>query len=165
MRWTPIFLLGLAVACGADGSTRPTKTQEDAWLGFARCLRTEGIKVADPTFLSDGGVKIAPASGAPIASRDVFDAAVDECRPILSAAGLKPPGDEEPDRNLALEDRALAFAKCARAAGYELPDPVIEGGRVANWNPAELGIDLEDPETQRAADGCARQSGFDPRKE
>lgn len=122
--------------------------------------------MADPEFLADGGWKLLPVDGKPLSSRDDFDAAVAGCKPILNAAGVRLPNErDDAEHDITVEDRALAFAACVRVLGFELPDPVVDGGRVTNWDPEALGVDLDDPEVQRAADRCATQSGFDPRKE
>ena len=167
MRYALTVLLGVAVACGGAPAARPTPTQEDALVSFADCLRRQGINVADPEFLPDGGWKLLPASGRPVTPRHEFEAAVAGCKPILTAAGLKLPNERDDDiaRDITVEDRALGFAACVRTAGFDLPDPAVEDGRVTNWDPEALGIDLDDPDVQRVADRCARTSGFDPRKE
>lgn len=136
---------------------------DEGLLEFVRCMRRQGIQLADPKITGEDKVEIRPAQGAPIASRADFDAATEACeREGYSRFGTtKPKRTVEPDR----EDNAIEFARCARREGVDLPDPRFEDGAITNWSPAALGIDLDDPDVVAIGETCARESGFDPWKE
>lgn len=146
----------------ADGTGAPAA--DERLLAFVECMRAEGVALADPVVDGDR-VEIGPGPGGTPPDRDEFEAAEAAC----AEQGLTPFTDpaERPDPAAGADraDRALAFARCARASGVTLPDPVFEGDSIANWDVDELGIDLDDPEIVEIGDRCAEESQFDPNVE
>lgn len=156
-----VVMAGLLVAgCGGGGGTGRAAPAADAGLAeFVQCMRRHGVPLADPVVTGTDEVEIRPAQGAPVVARADFDAATRACE----AEGHHPFGGgarQAPDRDR--EDRAVAFARCARREGIALPDPRFEDGEVTNWDPAALGIDLEAPAVVAVGGRCTRESGFDP---
>lgn len=60
---------------------------EDAFVEYAGCMRDHGIDMPDPDFSGDGGMMI--ELGSPTAGDQAeFDAAHEECEPILAGIGI-----------------------------------------------------------------------------
>lgn len=132
---------------------------EQGLVDFVRCMRRHGIQLADPVATGDDNVEVRPAKGAPVASRQEFDAATRACE----ADGHSRLGDGERRRlDRPEEDEAVAFARCVRREGVDLPDPRFEDGAVTNWDPDSLSIDVEAPDVVAAGERCAGTTGFDP---
>lgn len=126
---------------------------------FVGCMRRQGIQLGDPVVTGDDKVEIRPAPGAPVAPRAAFDAATRACE----AEGYSRFGDGERQHlDRSKEDQAVAFARCARRQGIDLPDPRFEDGAITNWEPDGLGIDVEAPDVVAVGESCAGESGFNP---
>jgi len=132
------------VACGGDdgarvpgagggagtttGTTTGPRDVQEAQLAFARCMRARGVDIPDPAPSSDGRLRFAiPAGGGPqgpdARTREAFDA----CQGEL--AGATP--DLDAGDRAALRDAQLAWARCMRERGVDVPDPEPgEGGRI-----------------------------------
>ena len=153
-----------AALAGCGSPARPAGGDERGpLLAFTACMRERGIALADPVVEGDS-VKLLPAEGAPPAPKDRFDAAHEQCRALLPD-GLEQLGrPPEAGAVQAREEAALRFADCVREEGYDVPDPRFADGRVTNWDPEALGIDLDDPQVQRVAERCTGESGYDPRE-
>ena len=122
----------------ATGTTAPTDPAEAA-LQFAKCMRDHGIDVPDPVSIDSpdgkagGGVAI-QVNGGPNGSSPIdataMDAANKACQPIMekAAGSFDPPSPEEQEK---AKEQALAFAKCMREHGIDMPDPQFtdNGGR------------------------------------
>lgn len=147
----------------ASGSTGQGTDQRDALLRYTRCLRKAGIDVADPTYGDAGGPggglstqqsddSDTPRSGAVIATPGgsislpdpedpAFKKADATCKPILEAARQdlpKPSAAEQAEAR----DHALAFAKCMRAHGIDMPDPTFGAdGQISIQIPGPAGKD------------------------
>ena len=122
---------------------------EEALLAFARCMREQGIDMPDPEPGGRGGgmVLIGPGSPADGADGD-FAAAEKECGHLME--GLEP--DLSPGERDRMQDEMLAFARCMRERGIDVPDPEPGGGmRMAI---GEGGVDPRDPEFQAAEKAC-----------
>jgi hypothetical protein len=121
-------MLALAVVAGgcggsddasAGGDAASTTSREDAALAFAQCMREQGIEVDDP----QGGrftLKVDRANA------EKFEAAQEKCRKQVPGA-FQEPSEEEKQR---MQEAALAFARCMRAHGVDVPDPKFENGGV-----------------------------------
>lgn len=112
----------------ATGDTVPADPEE-ASLAFARCMREHGIDMPDPQAQGGGGVVIAGTfeeiDGEKMAAADA------ECKHFLEAAGanFQPPSGEELEK---MKTEMLAFAKCMREHGFDMPDPQIgDGGMIS----------------------------------
>ena len=119
------------------------KDQRDALLDYTRCLRKHGVQVADPTYGSNGpsgngGLKAGQAGGGgmviangggsislPSPDDPAFKAADKACQPILQRAQQDLP-TPSPAEQAKQRDHALAFAKCMREHGVDMPDPTFD---------------------------------------
>lgn len=129
---------------GGDGSDGG----DDRFYLFAKCMRDQGVDVPDPE-PGGGPVRIGPGSG--IDPEDPkFQEAQQAC---AKEVGDMIPGGNDPARRQEFQDRALAFAKCMRDNGIDMPDPTFgEGGRVEQR--LEGGVSPDDPKFQEAQSKC-----------
>jgi hypothetical protein len=155
--WLPalaVALLAAGVACGgssgggvatlagseqaagqntSDKAKASDQDPEEAFLDFARCMREHGIDMPDPETAGGGDVVFKAAPGA-AAKRlegkpEEFEAANQECRPLLGDAA---PARLSPEQQQEMQDSMVAFARCMRENGVDMPDPEFsEGGGFA----------------------------------
>ena len=160
MRYPTLIAAGAAaltlVACGGSGSAAEEAADrkadfEDAQLKFVRCLRAEGIEVKDP----EGGKLVIGAGpgegrkeGAP---PEKMRRAQEKCEKYLREAG--PPKELSKEDQEEFEKSALAFTRCMREHGIDLPDPQVDGGGVQQRLPA--GANPESPRFRKAEQACA----------
>jgi hypothetical protein len=156
---------GTSTTVKASSAKSSEKTQRDALVAYTRCLRKEGLDVADPTYGANDG----PAGGGPSTASGIspdkngarsggtavfssgggsislpspddpaFKAADKKCKPILDAAHKDMPKPSAEEQAKA-QDQALAFAKCMRKHGINMPDPVFNGdGGISIQMPGEV---------------------------
>jgi hypothetical protein len=146
-----------------DDNDKDTKTREEALLDFARCMREHGIDMPDPDTSGGGGiVKFGASASASVAGTKIdaemekFEAADKACRDLLGDAG---PQTMDPKQQQEMQDQALAFSRCMREHGIDMPDPNFTGeGRVTMA--IGQGIDPDDPKFAEAQQACG--SAFGP---
>ena len=124
-------LAALALAaCGGEDpapasngtSDRPTvdeKTKQ-AMLDFARCMRANGVDMADPQFESGGRVL---QRGPQKVDRDKLRTAEKACAKYRDA--VKPPELSDTEK-AEMRKAALAHARCMREHGVDFPDPQFD---------------------------------------
>jgi hypothetical protein len=140
------------------GETNP----EDAMLAFARCMREHGIDMPDPDTSGGQGVVTfaAPAGGGDRIDidGDKFKEANEACRDLMGDAG---PMNMTPEQQQEMQDQALAFSRCMREHGINMPDPSFgEGGGMMMKIDKDSGIDPSDPKFEEAQQACG--SAFGP---
>jgi hypothetical protein len=74
------------------------------------------------------------------------------CGLLLTACGAEEPASEG-DRRTEAREAMLAFAKCMRDEGIDMPDPQFDGGRVMQRGPDERVA----PEKMREAEASCRK--------
>ena len=143
-------------ACGGDGgggerSASPQQRAQDAALKFARCMRENGVDVPDPQVGDNGMVMVAPGEGqGPDPSDPKVRAATEKCGKHLDVGG------EAQDQRLSPEQRDafVAYARCMREEGVNVPDPSAEdGGIVGRVGDPDL-PDPNSPAFKRAHGVC-----------
>ena len=163
--------LGAGAACSgspsAAGAPKSKAKAEDAMLAFARCMRDHGIDMPDPD-TSGGGPGVvtfkAPASAsaggdAPDLDSTKFKDANEACRKLLGDAG---PQNMSPKQQQEAQDQALAFSRCMRDHGVNMPDPTFgSDGMVSMKIDGGSGIDPSDPKFEAAQQACG--SAFGPK--
>jgi hypothetical protein len=123
---------GVATLGGNGGDHRQTggdpaknKDPQEAALDFARCMRSHGVDMPDPEVDSKGRIRVTVGSragkGSPPDPRKL-DAAQQACGHLLTGGGAGP-GKLDPKA----QDAMLAFARCMRAHGVDMPDPTGNG--------------------------------------
>ena len=147
-RW-PLAVLGLGLAlafaaCGGSpdgdrvaslsgggttGTTNGTaktadKDLQQAALDFAKCMREHGIDMPDPQVDEQGRVRVrvgGPGGGARPDPKKL-DEAQKACGGLMGAGG-DGPGQIDPEER----DAMVAFARCMREHGIDMPDPTGDG--------------------------------------
>ena len=112
-----------------SGKTDPKK----AMLAFTKCMRAHGVDMPDPKFNDNGdrggGFSISgPSGGAGPADRTKVDAANKACEPLMAAVVKNGPDKLDPAQEAKMKKQALAFTKCMRKHGIDMPDPDFGGG-------------------------------------
>jgi hypothetical protein len=107
----------------ANGSA--SKDPQEAALEFARCMREHGVDMPDPEVDSQGRMRITVGGpggkgGAPDPSK--LEAAQQACGHLMRGGG-EGPGRLDPKA----QDAMLAFARCMREHGIDMPDPTGDG--------------------------------------
>jgi hypothetical protein len=115
-------------------TTAPSDPAEAA-LQFAKCMREHGIDMPDPVVQqadgSAGGetqvaIQVGGDPGANRPDSKEMEAANAACQHFMAdAAGtFNPPSAEDQAK---MQEQALAFAKCMREHGVDMPDPQFSG--------------------------------------
>ena len=149
-----------------DASPAPSVDPEAAMLAFTDCMREHGIDIEVALIGEDGGRPVkgttkgsADDRGAPDGfDKGAFAAAEKACRPLLPQGGVNGPGGEiDPE----FQDKMLAFAKCMREHGIDMPDPQFgTGGNTVTIGLGDDGsgdgprIDPQSQEFQDAEAAC-----------
>jgi hypothetical protein len=154
------------------GKTDPKK----AMLAFAKCMREHGVDMPDPKF-SDNGDRggtfsiSGPSGGAGPADRTKVDAANKACEPLMADAVKSGPDKLDPAQEAKMKKQALAFTRCMRKHGIDMPDPqfgdngqntVKIGGGPGGGPTNSGGPDPRNPKFQAAQKACAKGSRFGP---
>jgi hypothetical protein len=134
-----------------DGSRQATDRREGA-LRFAQCMREQGIDHPDPD--ANGLFRIKPDQGFDPQSAK-FRKAADACQKYLAEMG-PPPELSEEDRKK-MEEQMLAFARCMREQGIDMPDPNFDGGGFT-FEVGPNGLDPSDPDFRAAEQECRQYS-------
>jgi hypothetical protein len=164
---------------GSENATATTapKDPNEAALEFAKCMREHGVDMPDPVVKDDGngggGVLIqvgGPNGDKTPPDKQTMDAANKDCQHFLqeSAGSFDPPSPEEQEK---MKEKALAFAKCMRDHGIDMPDPqfgddgtfsVSVGAGPDGTGPVTNGppVDFNSKEFQDANEACGQDGGF-----
>jgi hypothetical protein len=153
--------LGGASGSNGDTATTASKDPQDAALAFVKCMREHGVDMPDPS--AGGGIRLTVRSG----NKTKVDAAQRACQPLLQAAAPK----LTPEQQTAMQDAALAFARCMREHGVDMPDPTFgkDGIVIQKRSKGDAGPNPDDPKFEAAAKACqpivekaARKAGLPP---
>jgi hypothetical protein len=139
---------GVASLGGADKPTGTTRAggsdDRQAALNYARCMRQHGIDMPDPKFDAQGHVAIQNPPGVGPDSPK-FKAAQQACQKYLPSGGQPTRPDPQEQQQM------LAFARCMRQHGIDMPDPKPNGGIDAN---AANGANPDSPKFKAAERAC-----------
>jgi hypothetical protein len=172
-RWWP-RLAGLAgavlaltltmAACGGggkangvaslSGANKPTTTtagsshdDRQKALEFARCMRQHGINMPDPKFNGNGiSQEFSARRGGKGPDDPKFKAAQQACQQYL------PNGGQPTKPNPQEQQQMLAFARCMRQHGINMPDPKPNGGIEVKGGPGT--VNPNDPKFKAAQQAC-----------
>jgi hypothetical protein len=149
---------------GKDKDTNDKKNPEDAMLEFARCMRENGVDMPDPDTSGGPGVVTFRAGGAASAGTKIdadggtFQKAHEACKDLMGDVG---PMNMTPEQQQEMQDQALAFSRCMREHGIDMPDPNFgEGGQVMMRLDKATAFDPSDPKFEEAQKACG--SAFGP---
>lgn len=147
---------------GKDLVTTTTEARlggEEALLLFSECMRDEGIPLPDIGVDSDGAPLLDPSLLDVIdIESDEFEAAFEECQPILSASQAFSI-DIDPELQAQIADQLVVFSQCMRDNGFEdFPDPsLLETGQPY---PLSVLTQFSDPDFEAAVEICQRGLAF-----
>ncbi len=124
---------GIATLASADpgasgapsASPASSADPQQAMVDFARCMREHGVDMPDPVFDSSGkgGVMIGGSTDKGAApDRTKLSEADAACRHFLDSVTV---GGETPEITQEQKDAMLAFSRCMRDHGVNMPDPVF----------------------------------------
>ena len=139
------------------GSNKPTATttakprsKQDAMqaaLAFARCMRQHGINLPDPQFNGNGiSQEFTARRGGNGPDSPKFKAAQQACNKYL------PNGGQPTKPNPQEQQQMLAFARCMRQHGIDVPDPGASGGIEVKGRPGTVNPDS--PKFKAAEQAC-----------
>jgi hypothetical protein len=133
----------------ATSTTSPGGSQDErqADLAYARCMRQQGVNMPDPKFDADGRTEWQLPSGMRKDDPRLM-AAQQACKQY------RPNGGQAQRPSPQQQQQMLAFARCMRRHGINLPDPKPDG-RVDM-----RGINRDDPRFKAAERACP---GFRPK--
>ncbi|HVX31781.1 MAG TPA: hypothetical protein VHA80_01465 [Solirubrobacterales bacterium] len=147
-----------ACGSGAGGGGDDLASREEAQLEFAECMREHGVDVPDPkpgqTGVVFGTVKGGPAgkgktSGGINPEDPATKKALKACESKLPKGQKMSPQQEEK-----FKEAALAFSRCMREHGVNMPDPQFDGqGKVA-MKIEKGGLDPSSPAFEEAQEAC-----------
>jgi hypothetical protein len=130
---------------GATGTTNGTaedadKDPQQAALDFARCMREHGVNMPDPEVDDQGRIRVRIGAGGGGERPDPkkLEAAQQACGSLMGG------GDGDRQLDPAERDAMVAFARCMREHGIDMPDPTGEGLMVRRD-----GKDDPDPESEK----------------
>ncbi|MEV4429519.1 hypothetical protein ACN9M0_39220 [Streptomyces sp. R-07] len=132
---------------GNDGSVNEEGKKADQAFEHRKCLREHGLDVPEPKPGENGvGLTI----GGDGMSKEKMEKAFKACASKAGGAGF----GKEPTQ--ADKDKALAYAKCMRENGFNMPDPKFDGG-AQQAMPIPQGAQKEKFEkAAKACEGVAR---------
>ncbi len=127
----------------AGGSSDPKQVA----LAFARCMRQHGIDMPDPKFEAKGRVV------------QDFPRGVSPNDPKVKAAQqacqkYQPNGGQLSKPNPQAQQQLLAFARCMRQHGIDIPDPNPNGGGLAVG--PQTRVKPDDPKFKAAQQACQK---------
>jgi hypothetical protein len=131
------------------GSSRAE--MREAGVEFAQCMRENGVDMPDPE--PGGGLMLRAGPGDDPAA---IERAQEKCRKHLE--DVRPP-EMSDEQQAEFRERALAFARCMREEGIDMPDPTFEGGGRVRMR---AGGNPEDPAFQAAEQKCRRHQPRPP---
>jgi hypothetical protein len=152
----------------SDGKDTDKKSPEDAMLDFARCMREHGVDMPDPdtsgggpgvvTFKAGGAASAGASAGTQLdGDTSKFQEAHEACKDLMGDVG---PINLSPEQQQEMQDKALAFSRCMREHGINMPDPTFDGGGVMMKIDGDSGFDPSDPKFEEAQKACG--SAFGP---
>ncbi|MFE5959516.1 hypothetical protein [Streptomyces rubiginosohelvolus] len=115
-----------ATACSGDGggtkgdgsASDSKKTKEDQALEHRKCLREQGLDIPEPKPGENGmGVTIDGGS----MDKEKMEKAFKACEDKAVGGGPK-------ELSQAEKDKLVAYARCMRQNGFDMPDPKFDGG-------------------------------------
>jgi hypothetical protein len=125
-----VAVLGLfGTACSGSGDNSDSKnssgskasnskTEEDKAVAHRQCLRDHGVKIDEPKGGDSGEGVVAKVD-----DKGTMEKAIKACKDKAPAGAGRGKEVSQADK-----DKALAFAKCMRENGYNMPDPDFDGG-------------------------------------
>jgi hypothetical protein len=113
-------------------------------------MRENGVDIPDPE-PGRGGLRVFREGKRAAAGDPDFQEAEEKCREHLESLG---PRDLTEEQQQEFQEAALAFARCMRRHGIDIPDPQFEEGGRGRMRVPLGKIDPDDPEFRAAEEAC-----------
>lgn len=135
-------------------ATGDAKTEQQHIIEYVKCMRENGINMADPEFEDGGGVKMMMPDGT---DDKKVQAAEQKCRALM------PNGGEPPKASPEQLERSRKMSQCMRENGVpDFPDPDENGG-IRIESKAGDGLDPNSDKFKQADKICREKLGpFEP---
>jgi hypothetical protein len=151
-----VALAATVAACGSSSSANTSAgtsgAQFQARLNLAKCFRSHGINVPDP---STGG---GPAGGGGLFRqlRQYPQAQITAARQACSQyfAQAFPRLNLSPSQRAQVQQQLVKFAECMRSHGVNVPDPTFNSGGGFGFRQAFRSVDRNSPAFQSALKAC-----------
>jgi hypothetical protein len=161
--------LGLS-ACGSSSSTTTTSSaaasggsssgaRYQARLNLAKCLRSHGVNVPDPS-PNGGAVPGGDATIRAIQSQPNYQSASRACSKYMKQAF--PFANLSPSQRAQFQKGAVKFAECMRAHNIDIPDPTSQPGGGFGIRRAIPQSERNSPAFQSALQACVSNLPFRP---
>jgi hypothetical protein len=165
-------LVGVA-ACGSSSptstavngtpaaSTTSTSTRYEARLSLAKCLRSHGLNVPDPS--PNGGVAGGGGGGGlfrTLRDQPNFQAALKACAKYTRGAFAF--ANTTPAQRAAFQQDLVKFAECMRAHNIDIPDPSTSAGGGFGIFRQIPQSERQSPAFQTAVQACSSNLPFRP---
>jgi hypothetical protein len=139
-----------ATGTTAGAAKTPSEDPQQRALDFARCMRAHGVDMPDPEVDEQGRIRMrvgaGPGGGGTRPDPRKLEAAQQAC------GGLMGGGDGDRQLDPAERDAMVAFARCMREHGIDMPDPSGDG--LTLRRDGDDGPDPESEEFQEAERAC-----------
>jgi hypothetical protein len=148
-------LSGDGATATTNGAKDAAKDPQQAALAFAKCMREHGIDMPDPEVDDQGRIRVRIGAGGPGGGTrpdpKKLKAAQKACGSLMGG------GDGDRQLDPAARDAMVAFARCMREHGIDMPDPTGDGGLVMRREAG--GPDPDSEEFQEAEKACQHHLG------
>ncbi len=159
---------GIATLASPDPSGTPAPSAspaasadpQQAMVDYARCMREHGVDMPDPVFngAGGGGVVVQGSASSGTASapdQSEMSTADTACRHFLDSITLD---SSKGEISQEMKDAMLAFSRCMRDHGVDMPDPVFSGGGASLQfgGPGASSIDPSSSDFQEAQATCQK---------
>jgi hypothetical protein len=158
---TGVALATAIAACGSSSSSNQSGgtsgTQFQARLNLAKCFRSHGVNVPDP---SSGGGPAGGGGGIFRSLRNYPAAQITAARQACSQYFAKafPQLNLTPAQRAQVQQQLVKFAECMRSHGVDVPDPTFNGsgaGRGFGFRRSFGSADRNSPAFQAATKACS----------
>jgi hypothetical protein len=152
-----VCLAALALsACGSSNSPGTSTTssggQYQARLNLAKCFRSHGINVPDPSPSGSPGQRGDVGRALSNYSQAQINSATQACKQYLAAAF--PRLNLTPQQQAQFRQQFVKFAECMRSHGVNVPDPRTASGGGFGLARQFRSVDRNSPAFQAAAKAC-----------
>lgn len=145
---------GVASLGGADqptSTTSPGGDDRQQALNWARCMRQHGTNTPDPRFDAQGNmIPPEPPAVANAQAKLKYRAAQQACKQYETSGGPPPHPPSAQERQ-----QALAFARCLRQHGLNVPDPQITATGIHQPLPEGM-TSRDDPRLRAPRQACGQ---------
>lgn len=152
--FTIIGLSAALAACGSSASassnlgSSSASSRFQARLALAKCFRSHGINVPDPSSTGAAGTFRALENY----PRTQIQSVIRACR--ADAVKALPALSLSPGERAQFQQQLVKFAQCMRSHGVNVPDPTFNSGGSFGFRQAFRALDRNSPNFQSALTAC-----------